>query len=265
MPRLAANIKYLFTEIPFEERFEAAARAGFKGVEYQTPYEHDRQLIKDKLAQYHLQLVLINLPPGTRQGDRGIVCHPDRTADFERTVELAIECAQALNCPQANCTAGAAPGDADPARIRNTYIRNLKHAAARFKEAGFRLVIEALNTRDVPGSFLNRSGQAFEIIDAVGADNLFFQYDVYHMQIMEGDLAHTIEKNVARIGHMQIADTPGRHEPGSGEINFYFLLPFIDAIGYDGWIGCEYQPAGYTQAGLAWARRYLKAARDDTR
>lgn len=257
MPKLSANLKFLFNEVDFLDRFAAAAQAGFKGVEYQSPYEYDSQVLKKKLTENELTLVLINLPPGNQTGDRGIACHPDRIADFEAGVELALEYATALNCKQVNCIAGIRPTGLDLIEARETLIRNLKYAALRFKPAGIKLLIEPINTRDIPGFFLTHSTQSLDIIQAVGSDNLFLQYDIYHMQVMEGDLAPTIERHLKQIAHMQIADTPGRHEPGSGEINFDFLLPFIDRIGYGGWISCEYVPAGKTIDGLGWARSYL--------
>jgi len=257
MLKLAANLKFLFNEFDFLDRFAVAAAAGFKGVEYQTPYEYDKQALKQKLAENELTLVLINLPSGNQAGDRGIACLPDRTADFAAGVELALEYATELECKHVNCIAGIRPTGLDPMNARETLIRNLRVAAPRFKTAGIKLLIEPINTRDIPGFFLTNSAQALDIIQAVGSDNLFLQYDIYHMQVMEGDLAPTIEKHLKHIAHMQIADTPGRHEPGSGEINFDFLLPFIDRIGYQGWISCEYVPAGKTIDGLGWAKSYL--------
>jgi len=258
MPKLAANLTLLFTEVPFAQRFAAAAREGFKGVEYLFPYEHDKDELKQHLAQHKLTQVLHNLPPGNWQaGERGIACHPDRVAEFEAGVGTAIEYATALGCRQVNCLAGIRPSGLDPADARETFIRNLQFAATRLKTAGIKLLIEPINTRDMPGFFLTHTQQAVDIVRAVGSDNLFLQYDIYHMQIMEGDLAPTIERNLKSIAHMQLADTPGRHEPGTGEINYSFLLGHIDRLGYEGWIGCEYRPAGTTEAGLAWARPYL--------
>ncbi len=259
MPRLCANLTMLFNEVPFMERFAAAAQAGFRGVEYLFPYDYNKQQLLEALQKNNLVQVLHNLPAGNwAAGERGIGCHPQRTAEFREGVDRAIEYAVALGCTQVNCLAGIRPNHVDPMDARETFIRNLQYAAPKLQEAGIRLLIEPINTRDIPGFFLNYSAQALDIIKAVGSDNLFLQYDIYHMQIMEGDLARTIESSLRLIPHLQLADNPGRHEPGSGEINFPWLLAHIDRIGYGGWIGCEYKPAGDTVAGLGWAKAWLK-------
>ena len=258
MPKLAANLTLMFNEVDFLNRFGAAAKAGFKGVEYLFPYEFDKHVLKQKLAEHNLAQVLHNLPAGNwAGGERGIGCHSNRIAEFEAGVDQAIDYATALGCTQVNCLAGIRPTHRDPMDARETFIRNLQFAAPRLKAAGIKLLIEAINTRDIPGFFLTNTAQALDIIKAVGSDNLFLQYDIYHMQIMEGDLAPTIEKHLKMIPHMQLADNPGRHEPGTGEINYPFLLGFIDKIGYTGWIGCEYKPAGKTEDGLGWAKPYI--------
>lgn len=258
MPKLAANLTLMFNEVDFLDRFAAAAKAGFKGVEYLFPYEYDKLVLKQKLTEHHLTQVLFNLPAGNwAGGERGIGCHSDRITEFEAGVDQAIDYATALGCTQVNCLAGIRQTHRDPIDARETFIRNLQYAATRLKAAGIKLLIEAINTRDIPGFFLTNTVQALDIIKAVGSDNLFVQYDIYHMQIMEGDLAPTIEKNLKLIPHMQLADNPGRHEPGTGEINYPFLLGFIDKIGYQGWIGCEYKPAGKTGDGLGWTKLYL--------
>lgn len=260
MPKLCANLKFLFNEYALPDRFAAAARAGFKAVEYQTPYLFDKPLLRANLAEHDLAMVLIKMPDGNPgAGERGIACHPDRIAEFEAGVDKTIEYATALNCNQVNCLAGLRPPGVSEASATETLVRNLRHAAPRLKAAGIKLLIEAINTRDVPGFFLRDTAQSLDIMRAVGSDNVFLQFDVYHMQIMRGDLAPTIHKHLAHIAHIQIADTPGRHEPDTGEINFRFLLDFIDRIGYKGWTGCEYLPAGNTEAGLGWASRYLKS------
>jgi hydroxypyruvate isomerase len=260
MPRLAANLTMLFNELDFLDRFEAAADAGFKGVEYLFPYAHPKEQLAERLAMNGLTQVLHNLPAGDwAKGERGIACLPDRVAEFQAGVGRAIEYAKALGCRQVNCLAGIPPPHIDPARIRATFVDNLRFAAEKLGAAGIRLMIEPCNTRDIPGFFLNRSRQAIGIIDDVGSDNLWLQYDIYHMQIMEGDLAPTIERLLPRIAHLQLADNPGRHEPGTGEIGYPYLLEFIDKLGYRGWIGCEYKPAGTTSEGLGWAGRYLQA------
>jgi hydroxypyruvate isomerase len=261
MPKLCANLTMLFNELPFMDRFAAAAKAGFRGVEYLFPYDHDKAELAEALRANDLVQVLHNLPAGSwAQGERGIACQPQRVAEFRDGVARTIDYASALGCPQVNCLAGIRPAHLDPVEARETFVRNLQFAAPQFKAAGIRLLIEPINTRDIPGFFLNYSAQAVDIIHAVGSDNLFLQYDIYHMQIMEGDLARGIESNLALIPHMQLADNPGRHEPGSGEINFPFLFKHIDRIGYRGWIGCEYKPAAATEAGLDWAKPYLSAA-----
>ena len=248
----------LFNEVEFVDRFEAAARAGFKGVEYLFPYSHEKDLLADRLRQNDLVQVLHNLPPGDwDSGERGIACHPDRTGEFQDGVGQAIEYATALECGQVNCLAGIAPEGVDPDRLRTTLVDNLGFAADRLSSHGIKLLIEPINTRDIPGFFLNHTTQAMEIIDAVASDNLALQYDIYHMQIMEGDLAPTIERLLGSIAHMQLADNPGRHEPGTGEINYPFLFQHIDRLGYEGWIGCEYKPAATTEDGLGWVKPYL--------
>ncbi len=258
MPKFAANLTMLFNEVDFMDRFDAAAKAGFRGVEYLFPYAYDKQQLADKLQSLGLTQVLHNLPAGDwGAGDRGNACQPSRVGEFQDGVGRAIEYATALGCKQVNCLAGIAPKDATPDELRKTFVENLKFAAAKLKAAGIKLLIEPINTYDIPGFYLTRSAQALEIMDEVGSDNLFLQYDVYHMQRMEGELAANLRKHLARIRHIQIADNPGRNEPGTGEINYSFLFKHIDQIGYDGWIGCEYKPASTTIAGLGWAAPWL--------
>ena len=260
MPRFAANLTMLFTEVPFLDRFERAARAGFEAVEFLFPYAHAAGDIKARLQANRLQLVLHNLPPGNWDaGERGIACLPDRIDEFRAGVARAIEYAKALGAPQLNCLAGKVPSSttagASHDLLHKTLVANLRYAAAELKQADVRLLIEPINTYDIPGFYLNRTAQAVAIIDEVGSNNLFVQYDIYHAQRMEGELAATIEKHLAKIGHMQLADNPGRNEPGSGEINYDFLFAHIDRVGYKGWIGCEYKPKTNTEAGLAWLQR----------
>jgi len=258
MPRFAANLTMLFNEVDFLERFEAAAEAGFKGVEFLFPYDYAAEELKQLLDQHGLVQVLHNLPGGDwSAGDRGIACHPDRVDEFKAGVEQAVEYAGVLGCRQLNCLAGITPSGADTTLLRNTLIENLKFAAERLKEADITLLIEAINTRDIPGFYLSGTQQALDIIHATGSSNIKLQYDIYHMQIMEGDLAPTIERHLAMIRHLQLADNPGRHEPGTGEINYPFLFDFLDRIGYEGWIGCEYKPATTTLEGLGWVLPYL--------
>ena len=256
MPRFAANLSMLFCERPFAERFAAAARAGFAAVEVQFPYELPATQIADLLREYGLQLVLHNLPAGDwAAGERGIACHPDRVEEFRTGVAKAIDYATALGCPQLNCLAGIAPADVAGADIRATFVANLRYAAAELKRAGLKLLVEPINTFDIPGFTLSHTVQALGILDEVAADNAFLQYDVYHAQRMEGELGNTLARHLPRIAHIQIADNPGRHEPGSGEINFAWLFRHLDAIGYTGWVGCEYRPATTTEAGLDWRDR----------
>jgi hydroxypyruvate isomerase len=259
MPQFAANLSMLFTERPFLDRFEAAARAGFEAVEFLFPYAFEVQDIRARLDAHGLKLVLHNLPAGNWEaGERGIACHPDRVDEFRAGVQRAIAYAQALGVDQLNCLAGKAPPDVPDARLRETLVGNLRFAAAALKAAGLRLLIEPINSFDIPGFYVNRTAQALDILDEVGADNAFVQYDIYHAQRMEGELAATLEKHLARIGHVQLADNPGRNEPGTGEIHYPFLFAHLDRIGYRGWVGCEYKPATTTEAGLHW-RKQLNA------
>ncbi|MBX3606586.1 MAG: hydroxypyruvate isomerase [Piscinibacter sp.] len=262
MPRFAANLSMLFTEVPFLERFERAARAGFGSVEFLFPYAHTPGEVAARVKGNRLKVVLHNLPAGDWDaGERGIACLPDRVDEFRAGVGQAIEYATALGAPQLNCLAGKVPLGASDATLRETFVANLKYAAAELKRAGLKLLIEPINTYDIPGFYLNHTAQAISIIDAVGADNLFLQYDIYHAQRTEGELAATIEKHLARIAHIQVADNPGRHEPGSGEINYGFLFKRLEQLGYAGAVGCEYKPASTTEAGLGWleqARRQLR-------
>ena len=256
MPAFAANLSLLFDELDFLDRFEAAAAAGFKAVECQFPYAWPADKIAERLERAELELVLHNLPAGDwDRGDRGIACHPDRIEEFRSGVIQGIDYAKTLGCGQLNCLAGIRPGRVSDDLARITLIDNLRFAAAKLDQAGLKLLIEPINTFDIPGFFLSSSRQAEAIIAEVGADNLFIQFDIYHAQRMEGELANTITRLLPIIAHMQIADTPGRHEPGSGEINFDFLFDFIDRAGYQGWIGCEYRPATTTAEGLGWLAR----------
>jgi hydroxypyruvate isomerase len=258
MPKFDANLTMLFNEVAFLDRFRAAKDAGFQGVEYLFPYAYRKQDLAEQLQTHGLTQVLHNLPAGDwAKGERGIACLPDRVGEFQEGVGRAIEYAQAMQCTQLNCLAGITPTGIDQATVRDTLIRNLQFAAAELKSAGIRLLVEPCNTRDIAGFYLNRSQQAIELIDAVGSDNLFLQYDIYHMQVMEGNLAPTIQRRLDRIRHLQLADNPGRNEPGTGEINYPFLFGFIDKLGYTGWIGCEYKPVKGTVEGLGWIKPYL--------
>ncbi|WP_394209269.1 hydroxypyruvate isomerase [Enterovibrio calviensis] len=257
MPKLAANLSMLFNELPFIERFSAAAEFGFKGVEYLFPYAFNAKELKAELDRNQLRQVLFNLPSGDwDNGDRGIAADPSRVDEFRAGVATAIEYAKVLECDQVNCLAGIVPQGVTQKDAEATLIENLKFANEQLENAGIRLVIEAINTRDIPGFALTNTQQALRICDAVGSDNISLQYDIYHMQIMEGDIAQTMASSLYRIGHIQIADNPGRHEPGTGELNYHFLFNHIDSIGYQGWVGCEYKPATTTHEGLKWLADY---------
>jgi hydroxypyruvate isomerase len=257
MPRFAANISFMYNEVEFLARFAAARRSGFDAVEFHYPYTFEKKLLREALDAARLKAVLINIPVGDKErGENGLACLPGREADFRAATALAIDYARALGVARLNCIAGLVPEGADQKEYRATFITNLRTAAIEFKKARLELMIEPLNTRDVPNFFLCHSRQAVEIIGDVGADNVRLQYDLYHMQIMEGDLAPTMERLLPHIGHIQFADTPGRHEPGTGELNFDFLFARIDRIGYRGWTSAEYRPSGLTADSLGWLPRY---------
>lgn len=258
MPKLAANLTMLWNELGFLDRFNAAARAGFSAVEYLFPYSHEKQQLVDRLGENELTQALHNLPAGDwAKGERGIAVLPERGGEFRDGVGLGIEYAKALGCTQLNCLVGIAPPGADADAVRSHLIDNLKFAAAELGKAGIKLLVEPINTRDIPGFYLNRTQQAIELFVEVGSSNLYLQYDIYHMQIMEGDLGPTIRSNLPRIAHVQIADNPGRNEPGTGEIHHPFLFELLDREGYQGFVGCEYKPRGKTDEGLGWAKPYL--------
>ena len=253
MPRFAANLSMMYTEFDVLDRFGAAAEDGFKAVEFLFPYAWPATEIKALLDQHQLKLVLHNLPAGDWDaGDRGIACDPTRVAEFRAGVAQAIDYAQVLGVPQLNCLIGKVPAGADPKQVDATVVENLRYAAAELEKHGLRLLIEAINTFDIPGFYLHGTPQALKLIDQVGSDNLFVQYDIYHMQRMEGELAATLQQHLEKIAHIQLADNPGRNEPGTGEINYAFLFRHLDKIGYKGWIGCEYKPTGKTEEGLGW-------------
>jgi hydroxypyruvate isomerase len=255
MPQFAANLTMLFTELPFMERFAAARAAGFDAVEYLFPYPYPKEELAAALEANGLKQVLHNLPAGNWDaGERGIACHPGRVAEFRDGVAKAIQYAIALKCPQLNCLAGKVPEGVEREHAHITFVGNLQFAAAALKECGIRLLIEPINHFDIPGFFLTRTDQALAILDEVGSDNLFVQYDIYHAQRMEGELGATLAKHLPRIGHIQLADNPGRNEPGTGEINYAWLFEHIDAIGYRGTIGCEYKPKTTTVEGLGWMK-----------
>jgi hydroxypyruvate isomerase len=257
MPQFAANLTLLFNEHTFLDRFEAAAQAGFKAVEFLFPYEFRAEDIRARLDAHGLKLVLHNLPAGDwAAGDRGLAALPDRVAEFRAGVLKALEYASVLGTPQMNALAGIPPAGVSPAQARQTLVGNLRFAAEKLGERGIRLLMEPINTFDIPGFFVNRTAQALDIMDEVGSPNLYLQYDIYHAQRMEGELGATLKAALPRIAHLQLADNPGRHEPGSGEIHYRYLFDLLDRWGYGGHIGCEYKPQdpgpGGTVAGLGW-------------
>jgi hydroxypyruvate isomerase len=259
MPKFAANLTMLFNEHPFLDRFEAAAKAGFKAVEFLFPYAYGVAELQKRLRDNDLTLVLHNLPAGDWDaGDRGMACHPDRVDEFRAGLARGIEYGSALGVPHVNCLAGKAPAGIDDATLRRTFVNNLRFAATELKKAKLNLLIEPINRFDIPGFYLNFTAQALSILDEVGADNAYVQYDIYHAQRMEGELANTLSQQLARIGHIQLADNPGRNEPGTGEINYAFLFAHLDRIGYKGWVGCEYKPAARTEDGLAWMKQLAR-------
>ncbi|MDZ4165715.1 MAG: hydroxypyruvate isomerase [Smithellaceae bacterium] len=258
MPKFCANLTMLFNEASFLDRFERAARAGFSGVEYLFPYEWEADILRDTLQKYNLVQVLHNLPAGDwAKGERGIACLPGREGEFQAGVGRAIQYAKTLGCRQLNCLVGLTPPGESPEKTRERLIENLRFAAAALEKEGIRFLVEPLNIVDVPGFNLTGTAATLRLFEEIGHRNLWLQYDVYHMQITEGNLIRTMRDNLGRIAHIQIADNPGRNEPGTGEINFTNLFKALDEAGYQGWIGCEYKPLGDTAEGLAWLKPYL--------
>jgi hydroxypyruvate isomerase len=258
MPKFAANLTMLYNEVEFLDRFEAAAQAGFRGVEYLFPYAYPKEQLGEALQKHDLKQVLHNLPAGDwAKGERGIAALPNRVGEFQDGVGRTVEYATALGCQQVNVLAGIAPPGADAEKVRETFVSNIRFAARKLQAAGIKLLIEAINTFDIPGFYVNGTQQTLDLIAASGSDNIFVQYDIYHMQRMEGELAATMKKHLERIAHVQLADNPGRNEPGTGEINYPFLFRWLDDIGYQGWIGCEYKPKAATIEGLGWIKPYL--------
>lgn len=254
MPKFAANLSFLFTEVPFAERFSQAAQAGFTGVEYLFPYDWPAAEVAAWLQAAHLEQVLFNLPPGDwAAGDRGLACLPERRGEFAESVEKARDYAMVLDCQRLHCMAGLRPAGVDEAVLESTFISNLQFAADRLASVGVTVMIEPINSRiDMPGYWLDDVDKAFRLLRAVDRENVKIQLDLYHAQIIQGDLARTIENHLDQIGHIQIADNPGRHEPGTGEIHYPYLFDLLDRLNYPGWVGCEYKPATTTIAGLGW-------------
>jgi hydroxypyruvate isomerase len=253
MPKFCANLTMLYNEHAFLDRFAAAKGDGFEGVEFLFPYAYPKEELAERLQRHGLVQVLHNLPAGDwAKGERGLGALPGREGEFQDGVGRAIAYATALGCEQVNCLAGVPPQGTDPERARRTLVENLRFAAPRLKDAGIKLLLEPVNTRDVPGFFVNRSDQAMGLIEEAGSDNLWLQYDFYHAQVMEGDLVPTFKRLKDKIAHVQIADHPGRNEPGTGEIHYSFVFATLDAEGYPGWVGCEYKPQGRTADGFGW-------------
>ena len=257
MPRFAANLSMMFNEVPFLDRFALAAKAGFKGVEFLFPYEHPAAEIAARLKDNGLQQVLFNAPAGDfAKGERGMAAIPGKQAAFRDSIKLALEYATTLACPRLHIMAGLKPEGVAHDTLTAVYGANLAYAAEECARLGVKPIIEPINHRDIPGFFLNTTDQAAAIIAAIGPEKLGLQFDLYHCQITEGDVVKRVEKHLPLIAHMQVADTPGRHEPGTGEVNWPFVFKTIDALGFRGWIGCEYRPAGETLAGLSWFAPY---------
>lgn len=253
MPKFSANLSMMFTEVPFTERFAAAAAAGFKAVEFMFPYDYPAQEVKNLLDKNNLSLVLFNLPAGNwTAGDRGVAVDPRRVEEFRAGVTMAVEYAKVLGTPRLNCLVGKKLQDISDSEQQTALIENLRFAADALAAANLTLLVEPLNAKDMPGFTLSTTCQVFAVIEAVNRPNVKLQYDVYHAQRMEGELVGTLRKELARIGHIQIADTPGRHEPGTGEINYRFVFAAMDEVGYAGHVGLEYIPAAGTVAGLSW-------------
>ena len=253
MPKFAANLTMLFAELPFTDRFAAAKAAGFTGVECLFPYDFEKAELREQLHRHGLTQVLHNLPAGDWvAGERGIAILPDRVDEFRDGVAHAIDYAKALDCRQLNCLVGIATADVEVFELNEVLVANLRFAADALERERIRLLIEPINTTDIPGFFLRGTEQAAQLVSDVRSSNLFIQYDIYHMQVMEGDIARSLQKHLSRIAHVQLADNPGRNEPGTGEINYPFLFRHLDALGYRGWVGCEYKPRTNTLDGLGW-------------
>ncbi|MCL5516953.1 hydroxypyruvate isomerase [Citrobacter cronae] len=257
MLRFSANLSMLFLEYSFLERFDKAAQAGFRGVEFMFPYDYDIDVLKEKLQTNKLEHTLHNLPAGDwAAGERGIACIPGREEEFRDGVAAAIRYAKGLGNKKINCLVGKTPAGFSTEQIQQTLVENLRYAANMLAKEDILLLIEPINHFDIPGFFLTGTHQALALIDSVGCNNIKIQYDIYHMQRMEGELTQTMTTWANKIGHLQIADNPRRGEPGTGEINYDFIFEFIDKSGYDGWIGCEYKPLTTTEAGLSWINQY---------
>jgi hydroxypyruvate isomerase len=257
MPRLAANLSMMFNEVPFLDRFDAAAKAGFKAVEFLFPYDYPAATLRARLDAAGLQQVLFNMPPGDwAAGERGLASLPGRAQEVRDNVKIALDYATTLGCPLVHCMAGIPPAGTSPVTAAALFASNLAWAGEQAKSAGVRLAIEPINHRDMPGYHLNTMAQGAAIVDAIGVDRIGLQFDVYHCQTTEGDVTKRLEAFLPVVAHMQIADVPKRNEPGTGEIGWEYVFRRIDELGYTGWVGCEYRPAGDTVAGLGWRTRF---------
>ena len=257
MPKFAANLTLMYSEYAFLDRFSAAAKDGFKGVEFLFPYEFAANDLQARLRSNGLEQILFNCPPGDwAAGERGVACLPGREEEFMQGIEQAVVYAEALGCTRLHVMAGLVHADWARERQRDTYIRNLEYAAQQAAAHNITVLIEPINTRDMPGYFLNRQEEAHSICREVNAPNLKVQFDLYHCQIVEGDVATKMRRDIAGIGHMQIAGVPERHEPDIGELNYPYLFRLMDQLGYDGWVGCEYRPESATSEGLGWLQAW---------
>jgi hydroxypyruvate isomerase len=257
MPRFAANLSMMFNEAPFLDRFGAAAACGFKAVEFLFPYEHPPEAILERLQKHHLEIVLFNMPPGNwAAGERGLACIPGREEELRAGIDAALIYSTALRIPRLHAMAGIAPAGVDRAQCQATLVANLKYAAQKLAPHNITVLLEAINHRDIPGFFINTQAESYDICAAVNEPNLKMQMDLYHMQVMEGDISTKLRKYAPYCGHIQIAGAPGRNEPDTGEVRYEYLFQLLDEIGYQGWIGCEYRPAGKTVDGLDWFQEW---------
>jgi hydroxypyruvate isomerase len=256
MPRFCANLTMMFNEVPFLDRFAAAAKAGFEAVEFLFPYDHTAADIRARLDDSGLQQILFNMPPGDWPvGERGLACLPGRQAEFRDGVKRALEYAAVFGTKRLHCMAGLVPAGLAAGTAASLFAANLAWACEQAVSAGVLVVIEPINHRDMPGFFLNTTGQGAAVVEAIGRDRLALLFDIYHCQVTEGDVTSRMATLMPLIGHIQIADVPARNEPGTGEIAWPYVFRRMDALGYDGWVGCEYRPAGETIAGLGWIER----------
>lgn len=253
MTRFAANLSFLFTELPFEQRFGAAAQAGFKAVEFLFPYEYKAEFIAQLAGDAGLRVALLNAPAGNwDEGERGIAAQSGREDEFKEGIELAAQYARALNCPRVHVLGGIVPDDGHKELYKNTYVQNLKIAAEHFARHSIEALIEPINPIDMPGYIINLPEHGAEIINALGLDNVFMQFDLYHAAMQGVDLMNSISQHMPIIKHFQVAGCPGRYEPNVGDVDYVPIFKLMDKMGYEGWVGCEYKPKNDTKAGLDW-------------